>query len=122
MFRISTSLVDPLDDTNLTRLVETLCNTHRSLARSLDVKPRFVDETEIKYQKDKDEVMRAVLREWRDRRKEMTDTIAMVQEMRNALTKLQLTNVADEIKHRTYVLEVACRQAKEKKCIVNEVR
>ena len=122
MFRISTSLVDPLDDANLTRLVETLCNTHRSLARSLDVKPRVVDETEIKYQKDKDEVMRAVLREWRDRRVEMTDTIAMVQEMRNALTKFQLMIVADEIKHRTYVLEVTCRQAKEKKCIVNEVR
>ena len=50
--------------------------------------------------------MRAVLREWRDRRVEMTDTIAMVQEMRNALNKLQLTIVADKIKHRTYVLEV----------------
>ena len=87
-------------------LVESLDNTHRSIAQSLNVNPRFVTEIEGKYPNDKSRVTFEILAHWRDQAKERADTITLAGEMRAALTKLHLTIVADGIKHSTQFSEV----------------
>ena len=94
------SVVEPLSEAFLSGLVNRHLETsHRPLARSLDVNPGFVEETERRHPNDPDQVTYEVLAEWRKIKQASTDTAGMVLVLHAALLAVQHTTVAETVTH-----------------------
>ena len=92
------SVVDPLSEASLRGLVNRFLETaHRPLARSLDVNPGFVEETERRHPNDPDQVAYEVLAEWRKIKQALTDTAGLVLVLQAALLAVQHTAVAETV-------------------------
>ena len=95
-------LVGLLGITSLNNLVKSLDDVFHSLARALKVDLRLVDELQRKHPTDTFRVAFETLVIWKDQAQKRVDTIAMVEDMHNALEDVHLPNVADNIKLGTY--------------------